>query len=326
MSETPDSENSTNFQDIITWALKTTLRLVAAAVLIVLLAVIIYFLLLQLNSRFSATNQRIDLLHDDLGQVLTNDSEQRQLLLELQSTVEAESSQSERFATALSDRSDQIQTLELEAAVLTDSNDTISKTLILLTADLADMQSESTLTQEQLDEIAGDVAELTTNVNSLETIAEELSSSQSDQEEQLFQLREILALIRVWELVTQARIHLAERNAGLALSNTEQALASLDALDLANMTDETTNLEDIRLRLNLTLDALADSPDASARDLENAWVQLHRLVISLLGPDFTPAELPELEVTVPIEPTPTLETTPAIEPSPTPTASPTPSA
>jgi chromosome segregation ATPase len=130
------------------------------------------------------------------------------------------------------------------------------QTLDKVEADLADLQAAATLTAGRIDGL--DSAAATPNP----TI------------EALGQRMEIL---RLMQLVSQARLSISEDNLGQATTDLEAAIAALSDLTSAAEDGGTAALEDVARRLDLAQQELKTNPTVAADDLDIAWELLVEL-------------------------------------------------
>ena len=316
MNDEPHQEYDSGFKGMLTWALKTTLRLAAAALLLVILAAMIYWVVQQLDRRFKNTNQRIDLLHSDLGNLLENDSEQREQFTDLQIDVEAQVRQSTAAEEDLVRLDDLLATLNTEVITQIASSEIITTNVATLYTGLAAVETDVEDNQDQIGGLGTDFDDLETGMNALASQVDELKNQLTARDEEVVQLQQALTLFRLWELVARARLHLAENNPGLAQSAVEGALLNAGTVkEIASKDPEA--VAAMQLRLSLALDALPDDPIAAARDLEGAWEELDRLMVLLVLTESqaltitpTAATLAGTPVAVPTEASPQPTATP----------------
>ena len=102
----------------------------------------------------------------------------------------------------------------------------------------------------------------------------------------LEQFQQTLTLFRAWELLSRARLRLAEANFGLAMADVAdaQALLTTVAMPVAEG-EEAASLDSLQQRLTLVLTSLPDDPTTATADLELAWEQLDAVMAGLLAID-----------------------------------------
>lgn len=258
------------------WVIKTTfitLFLLALVVGLALGAFIIYEEIrrsfLNVNTRIDANVERITLLaeqQDALAHALPG---QQQALEALRADVDA-----------LTGRSDELAAdLERQAIVLG-----------RVTTVLPTLAAESEQTQEE-------IAALGTAVATLEGAAAD---------DGLAEVRQALALFRVWELLTRARLRLIEENVALATADIEAAQETLDLLLAAAPPVQDTALTAVNTRLEVARQLLESDPLGAAAELESAWDALDAVITGVILPEagaVLPEETPEASAT----PTPTPE-------------------
>lgn len=117
---------------------------------------------------------------------------------------------------------------------------------------------------ERLDDLQADMQKTAADVELLET-------SLAGTDAPVQRLERQLQLVRVMELLTRARLWMTQDNLGLASEDIQAAMQSLDSLAEAAPEEGAGTLQPIIERLNLTLEALPESPVIAADDLEVAW-------------------------------------------------------
>ncbi|RMG99008.1 MAG: hypothetical protein D6706_06295, partial [Chloroflexi bacterium] len=243
----------------------------------------------SLNSvatRADVNEQKIELLRSDVDALMSENPEQQRQLNALQAdvnrlrqeltTLQADlAADMEKQAEMLSTLAENVKTATEVQARLSEEADMLRDALLALQTDMNDVNG-------RIDSVGGEV-------DALQFALEEINKQVTDLEtavasEQLAQLDETLTLFRVWELITRARLRLAENNIGLATTDVRVAARSIDAL-LANMpTEQAEAFQTIQTRLELVLSELPDDPETAARDLESAWDALDSLLAQRVLP------------------------------------------
>lgn len=195
--------------------------------------------------------------------------------------------------------------LELQLGRLATQTQTINAQISALNEGVVALQGDINENNGRLDELGGQLdgqvnssRELATQVTALQTAVDALPLADIEQ------MRQVVTLFRVWEMIGRARLHLLERNAGLAANDTARALAALEAVAANPQTnpDLLPQLALAQARLTLANAYLPDNPELAALDLENGWRELDALLALLLG-----VVEPIEPVTAVPEPTPTPE-------------------
>ncbi len=96
-----------------------------------------------------------------------------------------------------------------------------------------------------------------------------------------------LLLIRAWQGVLRARIQLQDDNAGLARNEIEDALNLLDYILTITPDEKKPDLQKVIDRLNVSYEAIEESPFTASADLEVAWYALGEM-IGPVGEEFQP--------------------------------------
>jgi hypothetical protein len=258
MSGESEVESEARAASTLSWILKSAIRLVLLALLILLLAVIIGFGLILADQRMNAINRRVDLVHDDLGSLLEDEASQREQLVQAQATADAQS-------RMLAGQRDSLVTLEDETTVLNANSETMSQTIDLLLPELDAQGDNLENNNRRIEQLGLDVGSLGEDIDGLGFRADELELLVIARDEEVARLQQSLSLMNLWQLVTGARLRLAEDNPGLALADVERAILVAGALDERGA--ESDELLTILQRLELALDSLPDEPAIAARDL-----------------------------------------------------------
>lgn len=267
--------------------------------------------------RGSLTQQWVDILRGGLD-------ESRQREAELQAEIDAAHSQmatmEAHMAVMETDMGEEMatmaaamHTMDGQLTVLARSGQTISETVMLLDGDLATLQTE----------LESEAATLSTDVTGLQGdtdgLRDDLTTLQNQVNEipevDVIRLEELLLLFRVGELISRARLHLAEGNAGLALEQVNLGLALVNGM-MADERFDAAALTPLQERLRLAQSSLPADATLASRDLENAWLTLDTRLTELLG-----LVLPE-GAAAPSLLNPTSTSEPTLTPEPTATTEP----
>lgn len=271
--------------------LKALFKVLFVLIVIVAIGFITYLIVQELQRSFRVVNTRTDY---NLEQVMA----MRQEFDEFERTAVADSeAQDERLIalesyidTTLSEdlnhQDEMLNALELQVGALLSQTQTMDGQIGSLNEGVVALQSDINENNGRIDELGGEIDTLGNNNDELAGQVTDLQTAVDDLPlEDIEQMRQVVTLFRVWEIVTRARIRLLENNPGLAANDAARALATVDAL----VADENTNpdllpmLALVQARLTLADANLPDSPELAAFDLENAWIELDAALSFLLG-------------------------------------------
>lgn len=213
-----------------------------------------------------------------------------------------------------------LTTLELQLTNLLTHTQAMDGQIVALNDGVVALQGDINENNTRLDALGGDVDALANDTDSLSAQVTGLDTAVNDLPlEDIEQMRQVVTLFRVWEMVTRARLRLVENNAGLAAADTALALATLEAIINNQDANQTINpellpqLALVQARLTLANAYLPDNPDLAAFDLENSWRELDTALALLLG-----VEPPAAAPTLTIEIIPTTTFIPTATPAPGP--------
>ncbi len=313
------------------------LAIVATLAMLVALGVGGYFGFMELRRSFdtvqvqmNAMDRSVELLRSDVNTLMGDDPQQISQMASIEADMSRLDIRVTNLETALADDMAQQQvvldalTAELETAVSTGS--TLTSDVAALNTALTALQSDINENGSQIDSLGGQIDEAQTSIALLnEQQAILLATPEPGTE--LSETDRLLILFRLWELISRARFRLLENNSGLATSDIESAVRTVDLL-LA-LQPEAESMQKVQARLLLAFGNLPDSPELATSDLEAAWDELDAIfaeqVLSDLDADVSTEALAVSEdVESTLTPTPEATTTPPAteEPAPTPTATP----
>jgi prophage DNA circulation protein len=201
--------------------------------------------------------------------------------------------------TDLARQGEQLAALEGRVDELAAAGAVISENVTLLSGGIGALQADIVGFGSDLDNLGGEVDGLQSAVSSLTGETEVLQASLVDPlagTEDVAELRQILVLFRVWELMSRARLRLVEGNPGLALADVAAAQRALTAVIESSSEEMAALLLPVQQRLDLAAASLPNDPVTAGRDLESGWEALDAIVEALLGlPEAVtvPAEAPE---------------------------------
>lgn len=270
--------------------------------------------------RADANSQRIELLRSDVDNLMA-DTADEDAVATLEAEVAALESELEANQNALAgdlrDQQEMLAGLQLQVAGLFTDTIAQGEEIEALQSGLAALQTDLNTNSTMVDELGGAVDSVEAEVVALES---EFAAVREDAGE-LAQMQRALTLYRAWELISRARLHLLEGNAGLAQLDVTTALATVNGLittdaaadeDAEEAAEIDPALEALQQRLALALQNLPDDPNTAQRDLQTAWEILDQILASLLG-----VEAVEVEASLPLTGTQSITaTTPVTTTSP----------
>ncbi|HRQ38993.1 MAG TPA: hypothetical protein PLD25_13880 [Chloroflexota bacterium] len=271
--------------------LKALLKVALVIAIIIAIGYGAYLIVQELQRSFQTVSGRVDYnleqvqrIGHDLGAleqtVTAVQTAQDTRLTALETTVNT------TLSDDLARQEEMLVALELQLSHLATQTITINEQIVSLNEGVVALQGDINENNGRLDELGGQLdtqannsRELATQVTDLQTAVDALPLADIEQ------MRQVVTLFRVWEMVGRARLHLLERNAGLAANDTARALAALDAV-AANPQTSPELLPQLALaqaRLTLANAYLPENPELAALDLENGWRELDALLALLLG-------------------------------------------
>jgi hypothetical protein len=226
----------------------------------------------------------------------------------------------------LNRQSELLTLLTLQVSDLATHTETTDAQIVALNEGAVALQGDINQNTERLDELGGELdnqanntGELSAQVTELQTAVDALPL------EDINQMRQVVTLFRVWEMISRARLHLLDNNAGLAANDTARALTAVETIAANPQTPPAflPQLALLQARLTLAKAYLPDNPDLAALDLENSWRELDTLLALMLG---VVEPVTAVEEIAPPEEAPTTTEAPVVAPLATeiPTPLPTP--
>jgi hypothetical protein len=259
--------------------------------------------LLTLTADTHETTSRVNLLRSDVNSLMENEAEGRRQDFEVQTDLTALDGRvsvvERNMETDLARQEEQLAALEGRVDELAAAGAVISENVTLLRGGIGALQADIVGFGSDLDILGGEVDGLQSAVSSLTGETEVLQASLVDPlagTEDVAELRQILVLFRVWELMSRARLRLVEGNPGLALADVAAAQRALTAVIETSTEEMAALLLPVQQRLDLAAASLPNDPVTAGRDLESGWEALDAIVEALLGlPEAVtvPAEAPE---------------------------------
>ncbi len=267
---------------------KTTLTLI----ILVVLAVAGWFGFKELRRSFDILNGQIDRQAAQLIQLqgqLNDQAGQLEVLQQANGRLEAQLADGQEALQSDLDRQDEMlreQSSQIEGLVAADQ--TFTQTISLLNAGQIAMQQDVVSLGSELDAFGGDFDQLLgemTTVRANETaLSEEVAAFAAElTAADPAALRQTVFVFRVWELVTRARLRLAEQNFGLAAADIDLAQIALSDLLAASAEPLVEPLQQVEQRVLLAAENLATAPETTVSDLDIAWQELDAILAALLG-------------------------------------------
>ncbi len=260
-----------------------------------------YLIIQELQRSFGIVNEQVNFnrqkvleIGHDLGQ-LENDlaaanAAQDARLAGLESYVQT------TLADDLARQDEMLAALDLQLSGLLTQTQVMGSQITALNDGAVALQGDINENNGRLDTLGGEIDTLTNNTNDLTNQVTELQTAVADLPlEDIEQMRQVVTLFRVWEMVTRARLRLVENNAGLAANDTALALATVEAIIAHENThpDLQPSLALVQARLTLANAYLPANPELAALDLENAWRELDTMLALLLGVEVVEAPTAE---------------------------------
>ncbi len=274
-------------------------RLLRALVKVILVIVIVgallaagWLLFSELQRSFGAVNGRIDRqaeqmirFQDELDDMASKDEGQVAQIASFEENVTGFDGKLAAVQAALADdlarQVELLDALELRVDDLLVTTEVMTGSIAFLGNGVAVLQGDITDLNSQIDDLGGEMDGLNNNMATLQeneaAFASELEAAD------VAGLRRAVLTFRLWELVTRARLRIAEGNYGLAASDVELALLALTDLK-ANSPEQTAEaLEQAEFRLRLAAAGIDEDPEAALSDLDIAWGELDLILVTTLG-------------------------------------------
>lgn len=298
------------------WIFRTTLITLILIVFLVGLPLLGYLAFQELQRSFNNTTVRIEANSREIGAL----AEQMNTLETAQTTRQAQLDGAERdlaaltaSQTAVTDSLSQsvarqgelLDSLTSQLASASSSGESALGDIASLSQAVTALQTDLNRTGGEVDALGGDIDRLDGSVSGLQEQTAVLDTSVTnlqtaiDNDAPKQELREVLALFRVWELITRARLRLAENNVGLATDDVETAVRTMDLLVTSSSEEAAISYKAVQGRLALAFANLPDDRDTAAADLETAWNELDAVLAERILPQ------PQLVGTITPDPTPT---------------------
>ncbi|HEX6384118.1 MAG TPA: hypothetical protein VF177_05560 [Anaerolineae bacterium] len=328
------------------WILSTAL---ITFVLIILIGGLLWAAFLgfeELNRSFSAitarneaNEQRIALLRSDVDNLLVDSRRIGSLQSDVDDLEARQARFQERVTADLNRQQEVLAVLEEDVAVALNDTTALAEDMAALGTALSALQGDINENGRRIDELGGEMDRLRTEVSTVDAELTDLQAVLAARaEDEMSELQQTLALFRVWELISRARLRLLEDNLGLAQADLEQARQTMDLLVAAVPEEDAEVLQRVQTRLELASINLPGNPAMAASDLEGAWDALDEVLTAMLLPELETVESLSEETAssaageeataepapTAATPTPALTATPEAMPTPTATVLPSP--
>ncbi|MBX3060639.1 MAG: hypothetical protein KF770_29630 [Anaerolineae bacterium] len=270
--------------------LKALLKVTLVILIMIGIGYGVYLIVQELQRSFQTVSSRVDYNLTQIQRIGHDLGELQQTVTAVQTAQDTRlttlESTDTTLAADLARQDAMLVALELQMGRLATQTVTINEQIVALNEGVVALQGDINENNGRLDELGGQLdtqanssRELATQVVALQTAVDALPLADIEQ------MRQVVTLFRVWEMVARARLHLLEKNAGLAATDTARALAALEAVAANPQTnpDLLPQLALAQARLTLANAYLPDNPELAALDLENGWRELDALLALLLG-------------------------------------------
>jgi cell division protein FtsB len=180
-----------------------------------------------------------------------------------------------------------------------------------LQAQIADLQSQLAETNARIDAVEKTIETQSASIAKLEEMQSSLEQEITTQNNSVMvALRREIMFTRAIEILSRARLYLAQSNFGFAKQDVQSARDILAELKSDAPTYQVAALDAILARLDLALGNLPAFPVIAAGDVDIAWQ------LMMLGLPESAADVPPTATPVPptVTPAPTLEITPTATP------------
>lgn len=271
--------------------LKALLKVFFVLILIFGIGTISYLVVQELQRSFRVVSGRVDYNLAEVREIGHTLGTLEQTVTAVQAAQDArlstlETSVNSTLTDDLNRQGEMLALLELHVGRLITHSQTTDTQIGALNEGAVALQGDINLNASRLDELGG---ELDGQANDTEALATQVTDLQTAVDalplEDIEQMRQVVTLFRVWEMISRARLHLLERNVGLAANDTARALAAVEAASANPQTPPAllSQLALLQARLTLANAYLPDNPELAALDLENSWRELDTLLALMLG-------------------------------------------
>lgn len=300
------------------WVFRTTLITLILIAFLIGLPLLGFLAYQDMQRSFNSTAVRIEANSREIGTLaaqidgLETAQMTRQAQLDgaeraLARLAEEQTAVTDTLSESVSRQGDLLDALNSQLVAANSSGETALDDIASLGEAITSLQADLNRTGGEVDALGGTVDRIEGEVTMLQEQTAVLDTSVTDLQQaaeadaRTQELREVLALFRVWELITRARLRLAENNVGLAGDDVETAVRTMDLLVTTSSEEVANSYKAVQGRLALAFANLPDDPTTAAADLETAWNELDAVLAERILPQ------PQLvgSTPEPITPTPT---------------------
>ena len=290
------------FRRFLGWLVKFIIFLVIIGVL----AVVFYYGYQELQKSFLNVHGRVDQQNVEIEQIkqrlddqqkqLDEQKAQQQTIQQLNSDQNENLSASQKlFQDNFTAQGKLLDAIDLQIAALLTASESMTQTVTILQAGQLALQQDLIGTSGELDILGGEFDGLKSDLDALNasntTLAETVTAFETElSDADLNGLRQAFYLMRIWEMISRARIRLAENNPGLAKTDVETAQAALTIFIEKSPEQYVEPLLSIERRLLLASQNLPDTPDLAVGDLDLAWQALDEILVEILNLQPVPTE------------------------------------
>jgi archaellum component FlaC len=300
------------------WFLRFLLRLVFVLVIGALLGGAIYwgatYGIATLNRQlFQPIRNHTFRLNELEVQTTYYNEQMTQRLQALQERIDTLEKQGDTTRETLSSVQARLETSEALLGDVQKALDSAQKVVDQLQSEQEGLAPSVKVLEKSLDELAKALDTLDNTVSQTVKDVDALTE-QVDDSTALDKVRTEVQVLKAMELLTRARLLLAQGNPGSAMAEVQEARNVLLALQADVPEFQQTALLAVVQRLDLSLTNLPDAPRLAADDLEIAWQMLVRGLPATPGaaPLTSPLPVLPLTSTLPLSPTDTVTATAVI--------------
>jgi hypothetical protein len=281
--------------------LRALLKTLLALIVIAALVVAGWFVFQELRRSFDLVSGRMDRQSEQFTDLQGDLQAQVDQLKALQLSVANQEENLAKLQTDLSDNvsrqdevldalTNQIDELSTAAQTITQTTARLNDGQSALQQDVIGLGSDQDAQGGEFDNLQGEFKALQTNEAALaDTVAAfEAELTLADPAG----LRQAVLVFRLWELVTRARLRLAENNFGLAAADVQLGLAAIPDLLAGSSEEMAEPLQQVEQRLLMAADNLPDAPITAVNDLDIAWQELDVILNAILGLEAAPSATP----------------------------------
>ncbi len=233
-------------------------------------------------ARTEANSQRIEGVADERDGMLARIKMQEEEIGALQTAVAAQNDQIADLIEALAaEQASQADT----AASLTSEKETLTAEIAALNGEIVHNGMAIDALNSSIEVIQADLTEWEAGIEAANGQAEEMETMLAAfPAEEIVQMRQIITLFRISELISRTRLELTEENAGLAAVDLIQAMEKIDQMIEADSGSPLAEaLLPVQERLDLAAVSLPIDIETAVRDLETARGALDLVLAAMLA-------------------------------------------